>query len=553
MANYVANTSATQTAGDARWALKARQSFNVRDYGAVGNGVTDDAAAIRAAITAAGDAGGGEVIIPTGTYIMLTRIDMRSNVTVRGLGRAVLKATVDSRFTSAGTVRDGYFFQCNVNVTRSALVGLAFDAAAINGGIVFIDRGISITVSKCTHVSTGGQVSSIRGVMINNGNDIEVSDCVIEKTQYGVFVYGGGDNIRILRNKIFGTGSENIRIADDYLWASNIIVDGNHLDGAGHSGSLVHIGAPSGDNMLTDFYRNVRVTNNIAIGSFTSKLTAGGNNDILSLRGMKNAVVAGNRVEGGGDLGLVIEVCEDVTVTGNVVRLNEISGLVVHKSKRVSVTGNTCIDNATMTGATSPLTAIGAGIRIMAASTDITVSGNTCTDTRPAGSKTQYYGVGVYTGSGLPLNLNMGNNMVIGNKWGGYYTDNNGTDCQITDEIPIASTATLPLEHAPKYMQVRSRNITTGQPALLIADASGVTTTGSSAAAAATTVVSSGVGTLTPNLSVVGVLMDNNTVHWSIVTAQAGTTLTLATPFPSAAASGNVIKYTRYKTVINYA
>lgn len=44
--------------------------LNVRDYGAVGNGVTDDTTAIQAAITAAGAAGGGTIFFPAGTYIV---------------------------------------------------------------------------------------------------------------------------------------------------------------------------------------------------------------------------------------------------------------------------------------------------------------------------------------------------------------------------------------------------------------------------------------------------------------------------------------------------
>jgi polygalacturonase len=45
------------------------RSFSVSDYGAVGDGTRDDAPAIQKAIDAAGDAGGGTVVIPAGTFL----------------------------------------------------------------------------------------------------------------------------------------------------------------------------------------------------------------------------------------------------------------------------------------------------------------------------------------------------------------------------------------------------------------------------------------------------------------------------------------------------
>ena len=46
----------------------ARADYNVRDYGAMGNGVHNDTASIQAAIDACDNAGGGTVFFPTGHY-----------------------------------------------------------------------------------------------------------------------------------------------------------------------------------------------------------------------------------------------------------------------------------------------------------------------------------------------------------------------------------------------------------------------------------------------------------------------------------------------------
>src|SRR5262249_31984952 len=46
------------------------RQFNVKDYGAKGNGRGNDTAAIQAALDAARDAGGGRVYLPAGTYLV---------------------------------------------------------------------------------------------------------------------------------------------------------------------------------------------------------------------------------------------------------------------------------------------------------------------------------------------------------------------------------------------------------------------------------------------------------------------------------------------------
>lgn len=71
------------------------QTFNVRSslYGAKGDGTTQDAAAVQAACTAAGNAGGGVVLLPAGTYLLtpvsatVPAVTVPSNVTIAGDGR----------------------------------------------------------------------------------------------------------------------------------------------------------------------------------------------------------------------------------------------------------------------------------------------------------------------------------------------------------------------------------------------------------------------------------------------------------------------------------
>lgn len=76
---------------------KGSMVFNVRAYGATGNGSTDDTAAIQSAVDAAHTAGGGTVWFPNGTYKLVTNpiklysgttpnIVAYSNITLAGAG-----------------------------------------------------------------------------------------------------------------------------------------------------------------------------------------------------------------------------------------------------------------------------------------------------------------------------------------------------------------------------------------------------------------------------------------------------------------------------------
>jgi polygalacturonase len=66
------------------------QVFNVKTYGAVGNGSTDDTAAIRSAITVA-SATGGIVFFPPGVFVLPSRLICKSlnNVSFQGSGKSI--------------------------------------------------------------------------------------------------------------------------------------------------------------------------------------------------------------------------------------------------------------------------------------------------------------------------------------------------------------------------------------------------------------------------------------------------------------------------------
>lgn len=62
---------------------------NVRQYGATGNGSTDDTGPVQAALDAAAAAGGGVVYVPKGTYLLTASLMVHPRLSIRGDGDQV--------------------------------------------------------------------------------------------------------------------------------------------------------------------------------------------------------------------------------------------------------------------------------------------------------------------------------------------------------------------------------------------------------------------------------------------------------------------------------
>jgi hypothetical protein len=65
-------------------AVETHRTFNVRDYGAIGDGLVNSAFAVKAAVDAAQQSGGGTVYLPRGRYLMTGTLSLPSGVSLKG-------------------------------------------------------------------------------------------------------------------------------------------------------------------------------------------------------------------------------------------------------------------------------------------------------------------------------------------------------------------------------------------------------------------------------------------------------------------------------------
>ena len=117
--------------------------FNVKDFGAVGNGSTDDTAAINAAIEAAFAIGGGTVVFMPVTYAILTTVKVRSNVTLDLCGATLQRIGTNKTFNIVQ------------NYTYNPATAIDTRIAIINGTIA---GNVTNDVATQDHLAVGGNI-----------------------------------------------------------------------------------------------------------------------------------------------------------------------------------------------------------------------------------------------------------------------------------------------------------------------------------------------------------------------------------------------------------
>lgn len=208
--------------------------YNVKDFGAIADGTTDDGEAIQKAIDACYENGGGRVLIESGKYYSHS-IALKENVEFHLQKGAILKASSDI---------DSYIRPCEtINDPKTALVGnpvtgkpsFAFiygygaHGAVISGEGTIDANCYAFVERKSKYYVTGNFYPRPTVIYLENSNHITVRDVTIKDAPFWTLHPAGCDdvlisNIRIL-NPIDVANSDGI----DPDHCSNVRIIGCHI------------------------------------------------------------------------------------------------------------------------------------------------------------------------------------------------------------------------------------------------------------------------------------------------------------------------------------
>ena len=320
---------------------KLAQYVSVKDFGAVGDGVADDTAAIQDAIDAMNTANGGAIYIPAGEYLITDYITLYSDVTLFGEGKAskihLVNSSRSDAFRATGTqpspvnritMRDFMLYG-----DTSFLAGVP---SVVNGGGVNF-----LYTDDCTFENLWVSGFSDGGIAILNGSYNTIASCRVRFTAQGI--------------------SFN---ANDIDVTGNVAV-GNTISDTGTYNGL-HLEGGFGVSPATGEVRYTTLTGNTVINSYEAGInielapyTACAGNSVFNAGFGATSINMGIKVFGGFSSG----------ISGNTVRGCDGYGIVVGaNSGECAVSGNATVDNG---GGSLLVTDNGT-----AATLDVSVSGN---------------------------------------------------------------------------------------------------------------------------------------------------------------------------------
>jgi parallel beta-helix repeat protein len=230
---------------------KLAQYVSVKDFGAVGDGVADDTAAIQDAIDAA-----NSVYIPFGSYLVTAQIDLKSDLTINAdVGAKLVLDTGITPYVLRGDTVN------NIRITN-----LEIEGNGIAGfSTIYLSNVSEVLLDNCTVTKSGAT-----GVYISTGSNVTVQNSTLSSNYYYGLEFRDCDNCKAIGNLCADNGDTGVATSTGgrgiMLWRSRgCYIAGNRFVANSEYGFRIYSEAAdsttSNFNVVTGnvFVDNVRV------------------------------------------------------------------------------------------------------------------------------------------------------------------------------------------------------------------------------------------------------------------------------------------------------
>jgi polygalacturonase len=204
--------------------------FNIRDFGATGNGKTIDTKAINDAISKASENGGGTVYFPPGTYLSGS-IHLKSNITLYLEAGSIIEAASDSLvqydFPEPNEAGGHYQDFGHSHWKNSLIWGIGLENISILGPGLIYGRGLNPGYHNSGRpggglvYKDGGPGAGNKAIALRECNNVILRDfSILHGGHFGILATGVSnmtiDNLKIDTNRdgMDIDGCENVRVSN---------------------------------------------------------------------------------------------------------------------------------------------------------------------------------------------------------------------------------------------------------------------------------------------------------------------------------------------------
>jgi parallel beta-helix repeat protein len=328
-------------------------SVSVKTYGAKGDGVTDDQAAIVKAISALTKAGGGTLVFPSGTYLHSNMLTISGSIVVSGSGASsILKAT-NAYYSALQFLNSN-----NCGVQGVKIQGYSTSRLSNNES-----AGVLLTnSSNCTITNIKVDGGSSAGILLYNSHYVQITSNDVRNTLAdGTHAFGGSSQIQMLNNTAYNTGDDsfaavayqgdpqttNVTISNNVttnsqargvscIGAANCVITNNSIVNPDSHGVVI---------AYEQGWNTYHPSNATVSGNLISNVEVDGANPILvdsaSTVAVKNNSVSWSRT-------ILVNNSTGVTLSGLQVQnmVNDGSSILLKGSSGLSLTGNVISNSA---------------------------------------------------------------------------------------------------------------------------------------------------------------------------------------------------------------